>query len=222
MSALLLNDAAVISALIAVPSFGAWWADLRVDIEQDLTGSVTFTDGVASFTGTVFRSGVFQGAAELRVVGGAGGFAPTAATLAAKAYRNVPLNTVLADVMSASGETLTEDSDDPTLANFVAHWHRTQASAGTELSRITDHVNLGWRVKPSGEVFVGPLTFPDVEIEAEVISTDNVRGTELIAPQSFDLEPAVSFNGRPVSRVHHILEPGTRRSEIWFADEVAA
>ncbi len=218
MAALTINDLSVLTGLIVLPSFGAWHADITADGDEVLTGAVTLTDGVATFKGTVVpgQSGIFQGRAQARVIGGGGGFARGAAKLGAKAYRTTPLRTVLADILSAAGEVLSTDSTDAALGNFVPHWQRLAEPAGTCLTQVSDHISSIWRVKDDGSVFVGVDTFPTQEVTHEVIETNDVRGTQVIAAESFDLLPAVTFEGRQVSRVHHQIGEGARRTEVWF------
>jgi hypothetical protein len=217
MAALTINGFSVLDALIVLPSFGAWHADISADVDEAQLADVplTITDGAASFAAVVDRGGDFRGRGSMRVIGGKG---KLATEIGPKAYRAVPLRTVLVDILDAAGETLSPDVDDPALANFVPHWQRVRGSAGTALSELTDSIGRVWRVQNDGTIFVGVDDYPAQEVDHEITSEDPRLGVTVIAPESFDLRPAVTFLGRQVSRVHHILEPGTRRSEVWFND----
>jgi hypothetical protein len=102
-----IGDKLVTHAVIRVPAFGPWYADVDVD-NADLSGRQTLTIGNTNFVGTVDPrfNGTFATHRGLRLVAGANGWGTI---LPPKSYHNdggVRANNVAIDAAREAGETL--------------------------------------------------------------------------------------------------------------------
>lgn len=210
-----LAGAHVLAATVSLPLTGVWHADVVVDTETDLSGSVTLKDETVELSATVAQGAVFAGRWKGRVVGGAGGMGKL---LKAKAYREVFLAVPVADIMVSTGEVLSGNVGAAVLADFVQHWQRAEQRAGAALSAIViDEAGLNWRVGIDGNVWIGADLFSEQTLDGtQVLEDDPAKKRLLVAPPTIALEPGRSFEGKNVSRVVHRIEPARVRTELWY------
>lgn len=209
----------VLQGRLALPRRGAWHATLVLDTDQPPAGAVTFTtdEGAVSWRGAVVpgRARETFGRVEVLVVGGAGGLG---AELAPKAYRNVSARSVLADLLTAAGETLSEASDAALLATRFPTWTRFAGPAGTGLATVCEAIEGGWRVGLDGAVVISSNAAAGVATKTKGVrlADSPAEAWARYALERLDLEPGQLLEGRRVGRIEHTLEAGSIRSEVWF------
>lgn len=210
------NGNIVLTGRITIPRIGAWHCDLEVDAEENLTGEIVITDGTATFNGTVVRSDALGSRIVVRAVGGKGGLR---AELGAKHYVDCPLRIPVRDIIGDAGETLSNESAGDLLETRLGHWSRGAMPAGSALSSILEPYGAAWRVLADGTIWVGVETWPDVGVEGFLeLDPEPELGTFTIASDSLDLKPGVTFLGRRISRVEHIIEENRSRTCYWAED----
>jgi hypothetical protein len=209
------NGMAVTGARIQVPRTGFWVADLALDSAEPLTGSVSVDLNGYALKGTVRRSGVTAGACTARVVGGAGGMGKPVNALA---YRSQPLRVPLSDVLSAVGESLSPESDASALALQLAFWTRLQGPAFMALAALVQQViGLSWRVRASGEVWVGMESWPVSALsDFEGLRVDPLTDRAQLFAATPNVEPGQTFQGRRVSYVEHVVTEEKIRTVLWW------
>ncbi len=207
----------LLSALINEPRVGVWHADIAIDSGEALTGSTTLDIEGVEFVGTVVRSGVEAGRSLARVVGGAAGLGTQ---LAAKSYRGIGFSSVLADIVSQTGETLDGSSGDSVVNHAVQLWQITQAPAAHAIESIVDEVGASWRVFRSGTLWLGEESFPAVsDPDAVELESMPEHGITIYAPSEGPvIRPGVTFRDRRVSYVSTRLEPNELRQSVTFED----
>lgn len=211
----------VIEGFIDLPRYGVWVADLAIDAQAiaGVTGQVTIQakDGSVAFNGTAIqtRTNVEFQSVLMRVIGGAYGMATT---LQPKAYQQVNLQTVLTDILTAAGETLSPTSDPGVLATFFPFWVRNLGVASSAVTSLLEDTGASWRVLNDGSVFVGPETWPqfNTSIPYDFLGTRPQEASQTISMSSPMLIPGVTFNKVKVSSVLHEILQRQIRTRFWF------
>lgn len=205
------NGKPVLSLRLSLPRFGAWVADVELASEAGAAGFAVIEDGVLRWTGTVLRAGSFSGRTHARIVAAIG----LRKILPAKHYLGLNLKLVASDVLVAVGERLASSSQKDTLSRTLDYWTRTKGSAGGALGSLLGRVSAGWRTEADGAVWIGVDSFPVQKFEHHELARNDALGTALISSESLELRPGVTFDGRPVSRVEHVIENGALRTSYW-------
>jgi len=220
---LLLNGKSVFDARLSFPRTGAWFIDLKIDDQDDVTGAVTIDvdDGKLTLKGTVARSGVWQDAGFLRVVGGAGGLGLMATP---RHFNGSSVRTIVGDLLRPPvGETLSATSDAGILGISLQAWTTAQVSVGRMLTRVllSAAPTATWRVLPSGEVFIGNETWPDsglTDDDFQILSEYPEMAEATIGLESPLLMPGTMLGDRRVSYVEYRLSDPETRAIVWFED----
>lgn len=211
------NGLRVLRCSLQVPRTGVWHADVSVDAEgtTELEGEVELVLAGASWKGTARRSGLDVGRVELRVVGGAGGLATE---LEPRYYADAPASVPLNDLMRETGETLSAAVPADVTSAVLARWTRSRGRAGRALADLVRSLELdAWRVLADGSVWLGAETWPEVEIEHDVMSIDPANDCAVLAVDELSLMPGTVISGRGISRVMHLVQAeGRVRSVVWY------
>lgn len=201
----------ILSAEVALPRIGVWYADIVVDATE-LTGKVSIDLEGVTFVGTVLRSGEHGGRVGARIVGGAGGLSRD---LPAKNYAGTPtlLSAILGDILRETGETVSPTAEAATLGETFQKWHRLAGPAKHSIQRLVDTAGADWRVLRDGTVWVGAATYPEAKPAHTLIDEDWVAGIITVATEKPELEPGVMFLGQRIELVIHSLTPSALRTE---------
>lgn len=216
MAVLTCADAPVIRGDLEVPDGGAWHASLRLDRDTAPAGAVELRwEGLAApWRGTVTpRAGVLVegGPVELLVVGGAGGLGRI---LPGASYRQATVRVVLGQLLVEAGEQLASATPAALLARTLPRWTRQQGPAGAQLDALARALGVGWRVLPSGQVWLGPapaaLVLPS---DAAILRRQPALGqVDLTTGRPWELVPGGLFEGQRVASVQVSLSPSRLRS----------
>ncbi len=216
MTTPLANGNPVISGDIAMPHIGAWHAKLEVSASTALEGRVSLSVDGISFTGTALpgRSGRSSSRARVKLVGGAGGLSKV---LPAKNYANgTSVRTVVADILREAGETLSVNSNEPTLSSSLAKWQRVEGPASRALVAVLAAVGAIWRVERDGTVLVTVEAYPETTVDHVLIDEDWGAGVILIRPKAPDLLPGVTFLGHQIKFVKHTFDGSSLRTRAYL------
>lgn len=215
MAVLACAGAAVVSGELEIPDGGPWHALLRLDRDTAPSGAVelAWEGAAAPWRGTVARAGalVEGGPVELLVVGGAGRLGRM---LPGASYRQATVRVVLGQLLADAGEVLASSTPAALLARTLPRWSRVEGPAGAQLDALTRALGVGWRVLPSGQVWLGPapaaLVLPS---DAVVLRRQPVLGQiELTTGRPWELVPGGPFEGQRVASVQVSLSPSRLRS----------
>lgn len=211
------NGLRVLRCSLHVPRTGVWHADVSVDAEDaaDLEGAVELVLAGATWKGTSRRAGPDVGRVELRVVGGAGGLSTE---LEPRYYADAPASVPLSDLMRESGETLSQSVSADVMNPVLARWTRSRGRAGRAIADLVQTLELdAWRLLADGTVWLGAESWPEVELEHDVISVDPVNDCAVLAVDELSLTPGTVVGGRGISRLMHLVQPDGRvRSIVWY------
>lgn len=213
----------LLSLRMTIPRTGAWVADVVVDTDAAITGAVTLEIAGRTWRGTVTSGDVELGRWSGRVVGGAGGLQRS---LAATAYADTDLRTVVGETLRDAGETLSAASGD--LSAVVTRWARAAAPAAHAVGDVARSAGMSWRVARDGSVWIGADAWSAVDLGAvDVIERDPRHGRWVLAGDGAALaEPGVSvtLDGAAVhvGAVEHSLDGDALRTTVTAArDEVS-
>ncbi len=213
MSTATLAGHTVTSARVHLPAWGAWWADVTLDVEATLSGAVDLVLADLTLTGKVVSGGVAQGASRYRVAGGAG----WARTAPAKGYGNdagVKLRTVLGDAAAEAGETLDLDTVSASATVGLA-FVRPEGPLAQVLELVAREA---WYVAEDGVTRLGRRPGAELATPATRTAVDLSRGTvELAAESLAGLVPGVVVDGLEAIDVHHELGDARLRTLVWGA-----
>lgn len=203
----------VLDARLFLPRVGAWSLTARVELATVPTGAVTFVGGGLTLKGTIVRARAWKGGVEALVVGGASGLARL---LVPKAFRGATVKVVLQDTLGAAGEALSSTSDAALLGATLEAWVRIAGSAGATLAQLAADRAAVWRVLADGTVWFGAETWPELVTAAELVEAEPARAREVVWTERLQLRPGVTFRGRRVERVEHLLEARRVRSVVCY------
>jgi hypothetical protein len=219
MSLVTLNGIRVRSAEVRMPHVGRWEADVAIDAAAAPTGRVVLKTAGMELRGTVERGGTFAERSRVRVVPGAGGLTTP---LTPKFYTSVTVRTVLADLMLASGETLSGTSDSATLDRVLTSWSRPAGDAITALNSLASQTGSQWRTLDDGSVWVGVHTWPTVTFAHSLLGQDMAAGSVTIASETPRLRPGVTFLGQQLHEVVHTFESDAVRTRASFGGSLGS
>jgi len=194
--------------------WGAWYADVSLDGEHELAGTVELKVADLTLQGTVLSGGPMAGRSRFWLVGGKGGWGKT---IPAKEYASdagVKKLTVLRDAAAACGEDLDEStvsSSDRVGPAFT----RPEGPASWALEELAPGA---WYVGEDGRTRLGrrpavALATPATRIEP----VDRARATVTLAAESIaTILPGIIVDGLEAVDVRHeISAEGGLRSKIW-------
>lgn len=201
-------------ARIAIPAWGASYADVAVDGEVTLSGAVTLTIADLAVQMTVLSGGPAAGRSFFRLVAGAGGWGKS---LPRRSYSNdagVKLATVLGDAATAVGETLDPTTIDQS-ARLGSYFVRPAGLAGQLLEQLSPNA---WYVGEDGKTRLGAR--PTSTLTATATATTQVdlaRGTVTLASETIaGILPGLVVDGLTAVDVEHEASlKGGLRSRIW-------
>lgn len=208
---------------LQVPSWGAWWLDAETTEPVDMSRGARVTAQIAERTlqGTIVNGYSRDGAAGYRIVGGAGGWG---APLPAKSYHNdagVKLSTVVGDVASEVGETISGVSPS---ARLGAHFARVAGETRRPASWILNYYfPRGWYVADDGTTQIGQRPVVTYSGEgARVVTSPAANVIELDVEALANLAPGVTIDGsEPATDVEVNLDARRLRVRLYSAREGA-
>jgi len=207
MSDLLLSGQPVYEAEIVEPIARAWTATVQLEAEAAPSGQVSLSYKGTTWTGTIYRGGVYGGRYLARIVGGAGGLGTS---LAARWYREITLRTVLDDIVRETGEKLSSTVLAAVLDRDVPTWTREAGTAAMALDAICDAFSLSWRVLRDGSVWLGAETWPTVT-GTHVVTSERPDDARIeIAPDLPVVLPGSTFRDRRVTETVYTINDSLR------------
>lgn len=217
MSLLTVGGHAIVEMRAAMPRIGVWTADLVVDATSTdgLTGAVTISiaDGKLDLKGTAKRVGVHNDTVLMRVLAGAGGMATQTAP---KDYDNIQARAVLEDLLKTTGERLSSTADASTLGTTLTRWVTIQQSTGAAIGLLAEHLGVAWRVLADGTVWMGPESWPEASIEAELLGSAPNEARLELGVEAPLLLPGTTFDGEKVNQVEHRVKADSVRTMVWL------
>jgi len=200
-----------VRAHVALPAWGAWYADVELDAEATLSGAVALKIAGLTLSGTVISGGPANGRSRYRIVAGAGGWGTT---LPPKAYANdagVKASAVLVDAATACGEQF--DATTLPTTRLGPHWARHEGPACRALEQIAPS---GWYIGEDGVTRIGARTATAWTGKAAHEPVDHASGSVVLAPETLEgLVPGAIVDGLTAVDVHHEVADGKLRSTIW-------
>jgi hypothetical protein len=209
------NGYDVLAMRLTLPVQGIWVATLRVSADEDLSGALTLENDAVKYSGFVLRGTSVSGAALVDAVGGTGGLGNV---IDARSYQGASARDILVDLLAAAGEKLDGTSTRQVLSTALPFWTRTAERASLALSSLSDALGARWRVRPSGVVWMGTETWPEMapDYEAIELDRDSAASTVLLAPETIALTPGVTLRGERVGRVEHVMGEEELRTTFWL------
>ena len=206
------NDHRILRGTITERSHGNWTAELVTDSDENepLSGAVTLTIDDQTWTGHMVQSAVDGGEVKSLVAGGAGGWRTT---LPARAYVAPSMRTVLGDIATAAGETLSDTLASDVLGAQVSLWTRPESSTAQALDAVAEKLGPTYRARVlrDGTIWIGVDTWPAFSLDAIELENNGAHRYRVFGAEQLDLRPGVTLNGERVTQVeHHITGDGLR------------
>jgi hypothetical protein len=201
MSIVALGGVAASAARVAVPAWGAGYADVSLTEPAELSGAQTLVIADIEVKCTVLSGGAADGRAGYRVVFGAGGWGRV---IPAKGYRNdigVAVSTVLGDAAAAVGETLAGAPS----TRLGPHYARAEGQAADVLNALAAR---NWYVDFAGVTNIGQRPAAAYPGAAPRTRRDPAAGVFELAIESSlaGLVPGVTIDGsQPATDVEYEL-----------------
>jgi hypothetical protein len=213
-----LNGLPVIKARLVVPFTGIWHADIGLDRAVDLSGPQTFQLAGSAWVGTAIRAIDFSGVRGVRLVGGSAGWRKKVPYRQYAIPGGVPFATITSDLAILVNEIppVLSPSLPPTVGPAYV---RRAGLASLVLQDLFEDI---WWLDPLGVVQTKARLPTPITSEFTAIAVSTWSGIYSIATEfPADWAPGATFAGLTVSgtisRVTHVLEAGTLRSEVMAA-----
>jgi len=195
-----------------LPAWGVPWAEVSLEEERTLSGSVELAIADFKMSATIMSGGPGpKGRSSFRLAAGAGGWGKK---IGPKGYANdagVKVATVVTDAARACGETL----DDATIpkSTLGPAFTRDEGPA----ARVLEHVAASaWHVGEDGKTRIGKRASAELGTAHDVISLDRARGTVVLAADAIaSIVPGVVVDGLEAVDVVHEVTPEGFRSTLW-------
>jgi hypothetical protein len=214
-----LNELHATKAVVQIPKWGCWYADVELDGEHTLTGACTLVVADLTLKGTILSGGPIKGRSPYRVVGGKGGWRKVIARESYADDAGVKVSKVVGDAARLAGETL---GPIPSSLRVGPGFTRPEEEAWKTLERV---VPRGWYIDENGVTQIGTRTAGTVPAGAQRIKpVDLARGTVTLASDSIKtLLPGVVVDGLTALDVmHEVSAKGGLRTTIWGARSAGA
>jgi hypothetical protein len=218
----------VMTAEIRMPRVGVWNSGMTIDSSAAVPQETTLVtdDGSFSLRGSAVRDGVFLENLRVRMVGGSGGLD---GKLQPKAYNGYTVRSVLTDILSACGETLSPATDSTILNKFLPKWIRLGGTGKSAVHSLMLFAGAeSWRILPDGSFWTTTKeswsSAPAVDFE---VTTRNIsEGWVLIASerpfvlpgQSLQLPDSAGGDTIRISTVTHSVRSGCIEARLWTED----
>lgn len=217
MSALAtLNGSPVMSGTLFMPLVGPWVADVTVDADTNLSGSVSLLIKDQEFKGTVRRGGVQADSGSYRILGGAGGLN---ASTQPRSYRLTPLRIPLVDILTTAGESLASLADTAVTGAYLPAWVIMKSVCGQALASLVEsQTDANWRILADGTTWVGLETWAANDQEFNLALDDKTNGRRVLNLDSASLRPGQVFDGQRICSVaYEITDDADVLTTIWEA-----
>lgn len=214
---LTINDRAVLTLDLLMPSSRAWVATGEVEGDEPLSGAVELSEGdEVVFRGTVLEAGDFGGRTGFRIVGGAGGLSTV---VRAQSYRAATAALPIQDILGQAGEALTAPLESSLAASSLAEWATGAWEASRALDDLAEYLGVSWWVDALGGVSFGASRALAIPAELTVVAEDTQGRTLTVAPDTgseWVLRPGATVDGRQVTSVRFRLSDGRLRIECRY------
>ena len=229
MTALLtLNGSPVVSAQIRLPRVGPWSADLTIDTDIDppVQSVISTDDGSWQLTGTCKREGIFLDNVRVRMWGGAGRLNDK---LAPKSHNGFSVKSVLSDLLSSCGETLSSATDPAILTKWVTQWARMGGTGKSAIQALMLYAGAdAWRILPDGTFWATTsepwpsVAATDFEVSsrsyAENWITLQSERPFLLPGQSIQMPDSVDGDSVRASNLVVLVASNTCETRIWVEE----
>lgn len=213
----------IVAGQLTLPLIGVWTADLQLQGEESLSGTVSVVIGNLTLLGSVYRSESYGGQTMCRLVGGAGEWRQQVKAQGYGSSNGIMLSTVLNDAASAAGEQI-NIANDQSIGNGYARFAFDQSVASDVLWHM---ISLGflssWYVAPSGVTMTAAWPSAAVQTPFTVTEQKTDAGVAVIATEDYvSWLPGCTFTSPLLSGtftssgVHYEWKPdGTFRFEVF-------
>lgn len=206
----------VVSGSLMIPLVGAWTADLELaGGEKPLSGPVEVVIGNLTLQGTVYRSELYGGQVQARLVGGAAGWRTQASPQGYGSGTGLKLSTVLSDLAAAVGEKINTVADTNIGNAFARVSFGTSVASDVLWQLIQLGFMKGWYIDQNGVTQAGP--WPNKNVASAFTVTDQKPDAGIIEIATEDYVswmPGCVFTAPQLSGsytsagVHYVWEDG--------------
>ena len=217
MSLATCNGLDIVSARFTFRLQGAWDAELAVNGEsaEPVSGALSIVVDGQTLRATATRSEADSGGlVTVQAIGGAGGLGTAVPSLG---YVSTTRRLVIVNALSLGGESL-DGTSSARLDEYLPHWTRSAGTVGDAVRAQAKSLGMGWRVLPSGSVWVGEETWPTVSPEHTLEAERPTADALAIAVDGFDVLPGSTFLGRKVREVEYRLDGSTMRASVSYGE----
>lgn len=201
MTDVTLDSAPVIGFSLSLPMSGAWTADVQVAADAAPSAGARASlelPGAPAWVGLVKRAGMSVERAQVRLVGGTVDWQEA---VQAKNYKNVSLQTVVADLGIETDQAITTQ---------VPFWTRSSGTIGQALQQVAEFLGVNWRINPDGTVRIREEQPESVQPEHVELDRLEGRGLVIVAPEKALIVPGCTLGSDSVGDVTYDDSDGFR------------
>jgi hypothetical protein len=214
------NGRQAIELRLSLPRTGAWWADVLLEGDAELTGAVTLTLSDLVLSGTAFRAKPYAGSTRARLVAGNGGWGRTVKERGYQSPSGLQLAPILGDAARDVGERMGTVAS----ATVGTAYGRTRAAASQVFALLRALPGYArWWVDDLGVTQVGTRATGVIQSSLQVDSYNAAEGKLVISADDLtQIRPGRTISD-PVACEHEVdaviwnMTKDTLRAEVWAA-----
>jgi len=212
------NQYDIVSGELHLYSEGTWVADLAINTTEalpteDLAITMTWIDDT-KFVGTLGNNTIIGGKTKATILGGT---ARMSDVIEQKQYQSVTMHTVIEDIATATGHTLS-NTIDPLFTNKVlAVWNRLEDQASSSLGLLLNFFDGIWQILPDGTLWVGPNKSPESFTVVTVLERSPNGGYWKVYNDEVLLRPPFTLEGNKISEVVYTLKNNKSTAMLVFS-----
>jgi len=193
---------------------GVWIGILCINTTDVLDKNVTMTwiDNTI-FKGVILNTTIIGGKTKVTILGGSGRLAEV---IPQKQYQSITLNTVLQDIASATGHTLSSTID-PQFSNAtLPAWNITAGKASEALELLLLPFHGIWQVLPDGTLWVGEEKHIETGITMVVLERDTKEPSWTVFNEDTLILPPFKIDGNDINEVIYNLRRNRVTAKLLF------
>lgn len=208
------NSIDILSGELHFYTEGVWIAILYLNTTDTLDKNITMTwvDNTI-FKGVIYNTTIIGGKTKVTILGGSGRMNEI---IPQKQYQSVTLRTVLEDIASATGHTLSSTIDPQFSSATLPAWNISTGKASEVLEMLLMPFMGIWQILPDGTLWVGEEKHEETNITVTVLERDTKEPSWIVFNDDALLLPPSSIDGNNINEVVYNLRKNKVTTKLLF------
>lgn len=201
--------AAITSLQLSHPARGSWSATAQIDADTAPSGRVALELPGLTLQGDVVDAGIWSETCRVTLCG----LLALVTEVPGQHYLTPTGGLVAQQLCAAAGAELDPASDPAAVQQLLSAYQVRRGTLGAALDALCAALATDWTVTPEARVRLGLPTWPEAAPEGAVLLEEVAARRELrLALENAALLPGVTYQGRRIVAVDHLVQPAGWRA----------